>query len=232
MKKIYAIILVAFALITGFMVGGIVVMKMWQRQNVKIESLIRASNRTNKISTLITALERSYVEEIDVDSLIEEVLPVVLEELDPHSAYYPAEEAQESNDELHGSFSGIGIQFSVQEDTIRVNSVIRGGPSEKVGLLAGDRIILIDDSLYAGQGISSNDVIKNLKGPEGTEVTISVMRTGEPDLIDFTIERGPIPIKSVDAAYMLTKEVGYILINKFGETTYSEMMNSLHIFLQ
>jgi carboxyl-terminal processing protease len=227
MKKIYAIILVAFALITGFMVGGIVVMKMWQRQNVKIESLIRASNRTNKISTLITALERSYVEEIDVDSLVEEVLPVVLEELDPHSAYYPAEEAQESNDELHGSFSGIGIQFSVQEDTIRVNSVIRGGPSEKVGLMAGDRIILIDDSLYAGQGISSNDVIKNLKGPEGTEVTISVMRTGEPDLIDFTIERGPIPIKSVDAAYMLTKEVGYILINKFGETTYSEMMNSL-----
>ena len=93
MKKIYAIILVAFALITGFMVGGIVVMKMWQRQNVKIESLLRASNRTNKISTLITALERSYVEEIDVDSLIEEVLPVVLEELDPHSAYYPAEEA-------------------------------------------------------------------------------------------------------------------------------------------
>lgn len=227
MKKIYAIILLIFALIGGFIAGGYTIFRIWQRENVKIENFLRVSNRTNKVSTLLTAMEHSYVEEIDVDSLIEEVLPMILDELDPHSAYYPAEEAQISNDELHGSFSGIGIQFSVQEDTIRVNGVIRGGPSEKVGVLAGDRIILIDDSLYAGQGISSNDVVKNLKGPEGSEVTISVMRTGEPELIDFTIERGPIPLKSVDASYMITSDIGYILINKFGETTYTEMMNSL-----
>ncbi len=227
MKRLYRILLYILLLLCGFFAGGYVVLKMWQRENVKIENFIRVSNRTNKVSTLVTAMENKYVEKIDVDSLIEEVLPVILEKLDPHSAYYPAEEAQESNDELHGSFSGIGIQFSVQDDTIRVNSVVRGGPSEKVGVLAGDKIILIDDSLYAGQGISSNDVVKNLKGPEGTEVTISVMRSGEPELIDFTIERGPIPLKSVDASYMITKEIGYILINKFGETTYSEMMNCL-----
>lgn len=221
------VLLVACASVASYYIGCFTIVQRWKKQNVRVESFLRSNNRTNKISTLLTAIDQSYVENIDVDSLIEAVLPVILSELDPHSAYYPAEETQESNDELHGSFSGIGIQFTVQEDTIRVNSVIRGGPSEKVGVLAGDKIILINDSLFAGKGISSNQVVKNLKGPENTEVKISVMRSGEPSLVDFTIVRGPIPVKSVDASYMLTDKVGYILINKFGETTYTEMMNAL-----
>ena len=106
---------------------------------------------------------------------------------------------------MHGSFSGIGVQFSIQEDTIRVNSVINGGPSKKVGVLAGDRIIKINDSLFTGKHIKSEDVVKNLKGPSGTDVKISVLRNGDKNLIDFTIERGEIPVKSVDAAYMMNR---------------------------
>lgn len=224
MKKLHVILIAATTLVLGFIIGTRVISKMWRKQAVKLEYAIRTTNRANKINTLISAIDQLYVDSVDVDTLIEAALPVILNKLDPHSAYYPAEEAQESNDELHGSFSGIGIQFSMQDDTIHVNNVIHGGPSEKVGVLAGDRIIYIDDSLFAGKNIPSNDVVKNLKGPSGTDVKIGVLRPGDEGIIDFTIERGPIPVKSVDAAYMIGNGIGYIELNKFGETTYAEMM--------
>ena len=215
-------------LIIGFFIGSHVVIHLWKKQNTNIERLLRYRS-DNKISALMQAIDSKYVDNINMDSLIDKAMPVLLEELDPHSAYYPAQETQDSNDELHGSFSGIGIQFTVQDDTVRVNSVIRGGPSEKVGIIAGDRIVLINDSVFAGKGISSNEIVKNLKGPKGYQVKVGVMRTGEPGIIDFNIERGDIPVKSVDAAYMISedKSIGYIMINKFGETTYNEMMTGL-----
>ena len=209
----------------GFFLGIEVMIGIFNRHKPQFER--GGTPGSQKVETLIRAIDRKYVDVVDMDSIMDRVLPTILEELDPHSAYYPAEETQESNDELHGSFSGIGIQFSVQDDTVRVNSVIRGGPSEKVGVLAGDRIVLINDSLFAGKKIPSNEIVKNLKGPKGTSVKISVKRNGEPNLVDFTIERGDIPVKSIDAAYMITDEIGYIMINKFGETTFSEMMVSL-----
>ena len=228
MKALKKILLGLTILIVGFIIGSQVVVHLWKKQNIKIERLLRY-RPDNKVSALLQAIDSKYVDVIDMDSLIDKALPVLLEELDPHSAYYPAEETQDSNDELHGSFSGIGIQFTVQDDTVRVNSVIRGGPSEKVGIIAGDRIVLINDSVFAGKGISSNEIVKNLKGPKGSEVKVGIMRTGEPGIIDFTIERGDIPVKSVDAAYMISpsKSIGYIMINKFGETTYEEMMTGL-----
>ena len=226
MKTLKRIIQILFVLTMGFFLG--------------IEAMIGLFNRTDgscrpgpsntgsqKVETLIKAIDRKYVDNVDMDSIMDRVLPTILEELDPHSAYYPAEETQVSNDELHGSFSGIGIQFSMQDDTVRVNNVIHGGPSEKVGVLAGDRIVLINDSVFAGRNIPSNEIVKNLKGPKGTTVKISVLRNGEPGLVDFTIVRGDIPVKSVDAAYMISDEIGYIMINKFGETTFAEMMVSL-----
>ncbi len=226
MKTLKRIIQILFVLTMGFFLG--------------IEAMIGLFNRTDgsfrpgpsntgsqKVETLIKAIDRKYVDNVDMDSIMDRVLPTILEELDPHSAYYPAEETQVSNDELHGSFSGIGIQFSMQDDTVRVNNVIHGGPSEKVGVLAGDRIVLINDSVFAGRHIPSNEIVKNLKGPKGTTVKISVLRNGEPGLVDFTIVRGDIPVKSVDAAYMISDEIGYIMINKFGETTFAEMMVSL-----
>ena len=227
MKTLKKIIQVIFVLTMGFFLGIEVMIGIFNRHKPQFER--GGTPGSQKVETLIKAIDRKYVDEVDMDSIMDRVLPTILEELDPHSAYYPAEETQVSNDELHGSFSGIGIQFSVQDDTVRVNNVIHGGPSEKVGVLAGDRIILINDSLFAGKKIPSNEIVKNLKGPKGSTVKISVMRNGEPNLVDFTIERGDIPVKSVDAAYMVSPEngIGYIMINKFGETTFAEMMVSL-----
>ena len=225
MKTLKKIIQILFVLTMGFFLGIEVMIGIFKRHKPQFER--GGSPGSQKVETLIKAIDRKYVDVVDMDSIMDRVLPTILEELDPHSAYYPAEETQVSNDELHGSFSGIGIQFSMQDDTIRVNSVIRGGPSEKVGVLAGDRIVLINDSVFAGKKIPSNEVVKNLKGPKGTTVKISVLRNGEPNLVDFTIERGDIPVKSIDAAYMITDEIGYIMINKFGETTFAEMMVSL-----
>jgi len=227
MKTLKKIIQVIFVLTMGFFLGIEVMIGIFNRHKPQFER--GGTPGSQKVETLIKAIDRKYVDEVDMDSIMDRVLPTILEELDPHSAYYPAEETQVSNDELHGSFSGIGIQFSVQDDTVRVNNVIHGGPSEKVGVLAGDRIILINDSLFAGKKIPSNEIVKNLKGPKGSTVKISVMRNGEPNLVDFTIVRGDIPVKSVDAAYMVSPEngIGYIMINKFGETTFAEMMVSL-----
>lgn len=216
-------------LLLGYVAGTYLTSRAYRRQSAVLVDYISriGGSSNNKISTLISAIDRMYVDSVDVDTLIEAALPMLLEKLDPHSAYYPVEEAQESNEELHGSFSGIGIQFSMQDDTIHVNSVVRGGPSEKVGVLAGDRILYIDDSLFAGRKMNSNDIVRNLRGPEGSEVKIGVLRPGDEGIMDFTIERGPIPVKSVDAAYMISDGIGYIVLNKFGETTYSEMMTGL-----
>ncbi len=226
MKTLKRIVQIIFVLTMGFFLGIEAMIGLYKRNNNSFHAG-PSNTGSQKVETLIKAIDRKYVDQVDMDSIMDRVLPTILEALDPHSAYYPAEETQVSNDELHGSFSGIGIQFSIQDDTVRVNNVIHGGPSEKVGVLAGDRIILINDSLFAGKKIPSNDIVKNLKGPKGTTVKISVMRNGEPDLVDFTIERGDIPVKSVDAAYMISDQIGYIMINKFGETTFSEMMVSL-----
>lgn len=227
-KDIFVSVLaLATVLILGYSLGMLFSYRNFRKQAARLEYVLRMKSNNNKLSALLTSIEQLYVDSVKVDSIIEKVLPDVLKELDPHSAYFPAEETKESNDELHGSFSGIGIQFSIQEDTIHVNSVIHGGPSEKVGLQAGDRIVYIDDSLFAGKKIDSNDAVKHLKGPEGSEVKVGVLRPGNADIVDFTIVRGPIPVKSVDAAYMVNDEVGYIELNKFGETTYQEMMVGL-----
>ena len=228
MKAIRKILVAIVIMAIGFIIGSAVIISLWRR-NLSNPQVISYSSNAGKVGVLISSMRNKYVDEINVDSIIDLALPQILKELDPHSAYYPAEETKESNDELHGSFSGIGVQFTIQEDTVRVNSVIHGGPSEKVGVLAGDRIITINDSVFAGKKIASNEIVKNLKGPSGTEVRIGVMREGESDLLEFTIERAPIPVKSVDAAYIIPKtdNVGYMLINKFGETTYTEMLTGL-----
>ena len=228
MKILRTILWSLFILILGFFIGSRVVITLIKQQRPGHEYRM-GSIGVSKIQALINALDKKYVENVNMDSIIDCALPAILQELDPHSAYYPAEETQESNDELHGSFSGIGIQFSMQDDTVRVNSVIHGGPSEKVGILAGDRIVLINDSVFAGKKIPSNEIVKNLKGPKGSTVKVGIIRSDESGILDFNIERGDIPVKSVDASYMISPEdgIGYIMINKFGETTFTEMMTGL-----
>lgn len=185
------------------------------------------SGGSDKLSHLLHVIGKQYVDTVDMDALVEKTIPKVLAELDPHSVYIPAKHAEESNQELKGSFSGIGIQFMIQADTIYVSSVISGGPAEKVGLIAGDRIVTIDDSLYVGKVISNDGAMKRLKGPKGSEVRLGIKRYGEHELLHYTIVRGSIPVKSVDASYLINGRWCYIKANKFGDTTYPEMLIAL-----
>lgn len=187
----------------------------------------RPLSATNKLESLLQVIGHEYVDTVDVEALVEKTIPKVLAELDPHSVYIPAKDVEDSNQELRGSFSGIGIQFMIQSDTIYVSDVISGGPAEKVGLMAGDRIVTIDDSLYVGKDISNDGAMKRLKGPKGSEVCLGIKRMGEKELLSFTIVRGNIPVKSIDASYLIANRWWYLKINKFGETTYPEMLISL-----
>ena len=181
----------------------------------------------NKLTDLLHIINDLYVDTVNISDLVEEAMPQILSELDPHSSYIPAKDLEAVNDELKGSFSGIGIQFTIQEDTIHINNVIPGGPSEKVGLMAGDRIIEVNDSAFIGKIVTNNEAMRRLKGPKGSEVKLGIYRPGEKETLHFTIARGDIPVKSIDAAYMINDKFGYIQINKFGETTYPEMLIAL-----
>ncbi len=185
------------------------------------------NSSSNKINALMRIVEDQYVDTIDMTNVVEGALPQILAQLDPHSTYIPAQDAEEVNSELEGSFSGIGIQFVIQEDTIHINSVIEGGPSEKVGIMAGDRIVKVNDSLFVGSIVTERTAKERLKGPKGTEVKISVKRSGEKDLLDFIVVRGDIPQNSINAAYMVTNDFGYIKINKFARTTHVELLNAI-----
>lgn len=182
---------------------------------------------SNKLNALLRVVDDQYVDTVNMSELVEKAMPQILAELDPHSTYIPAQKLEEVNSELEGSFSGIGIQFTIQEDTIHVNSVIPGGPSEKVGLMAGDRIVMVDDSLFVGKELTNEKAMRTLKGPKGTQVKLGVKRMTEKDLLDFVIVRGDIPQNSVEAAYMIDNHFGYIQISKFGRTTHIELLNAI-----
>lgn len=180
-----------------------------------------------KIQTILDYVDRDYVDAVDTDSLLEAAIPELLSQLDPHTAYIPAEDLKAANDELRGSFSGIGITFNMLTDTITVVEVLSGGPSEKVGLLAGDRIITIDDSIVSGKNWSQEKVVNTLRGPEDTKVKLGVKRDNADKMLTFTVTRGEIPMTSIDAAYMIDDEIGYVKVNKFSETTYDEFLNAM-----
>ncbi len=203
-------------------VGGILIGRFFSTQNP-----FGRSARYDKIESLLQCIEQEYVDTVNQEELIENVMPKILGELDPHSAYIPAKDLESVNEELEGSFSGIGIQFNILNDTINVVSVIPGGPSEKVGILAGDRIISVNDSAFVGKGISNESVMKNLKGPKGTVVKLEILRKTAKKPLTYEVTRGDIPVNSIDAAFMLDDGAGYIKVSKFGRTTYDEFINAL-----
>lgn len=182
---------------------------------------------SNKLNALLRIIDDQYVDTVNISDLVEEAMPQILSELDPHSSYIPAKDLEAVTADLKGSFSGIGIQFTIQDDTIHVNNVIQGGPSEKVGLMAGDRIVEVDDSAFVGKIVTNEEAMKRLKGEKGSKVKLGVYRPGEKELLHFTVVRGNIPVKSIDAAYMINEKVGYVKVNKFGETTYPELLIAL-----
>lgn len=180
-----------------------------------------------KIARTLNLINSHYVDTVDINSLAEKAIIEILKNLDPHSVYISAEDVKEMNEPLLGNFEGIGIQFNLLHDTIIVIEPVSGGPSEKIGLLSGDRIITIDDEKVAGTGITTNGVRKRLMGPKGTRVDLKVFRKGEKEILDFAIIRDKIPINSLDAAYMLNKETGYIKLNKFAATTEQEFRDAV-----
>ncbi len=177
-----------------------------------------------KLNSAMFAIENMYVDKVDDNKLAEDAIVAMLAKLDPHSNYLNQEEVKDMNEPLQGNFEGIGIAFNMLTDTLYVVEVISGGPSEKVGLKAGDRIILVNDTLIAGVKTKNSDIMKKLRGKKGTEVRVKVLRDKNPNLIEFNIIRDKIPIYSLDAAYMADKETGYIRLNRFAATSHEEFM--------
>ena len=176
-----------------------------------------------KFNTLLYYMDQLYVEDTDMESLVETAIVNMLEEMDPHSVYIPAEELQAADEPLNGNFEGVGIQFNIFRDTIMVVSPISGGPSEKLGIMAGDRIVTVDGEVVAGIGVTNKDVQRLLKGPKGTLVTVGIKRGNDPELLTFEIIRDKIPIFSVDASFMVAPGIGYVKVNRFSKSTMSEL---------
>ena len=180
---------------------------------------------SNKLNYLLQLVDNNYVDTVDMSEIVEESMPLILSELDPHSAYIPAKDAEAETQDLKGSFSGVGITFSMIKDTVNVMSVIKGGPAEKVGLVSGDRIISADGISLVK--MDQMEVMRHLKGEKGTTVRLKVMRPGQKNLRSFAVVRGDIPVVSVDVAYMIDETVGYIHVKNFGEQTFGEFLTAM-----
>jgi len=182
---------------------------------------------TEKFNTLLYYIEHMYVDEVNGPELVDHAIVKMLEDLDPHSTYISKEDLQAVNEPLNGNFEGVGVQFNILKDTLYVVSPISGGPSEKLGIRAGDKIVKIEDENVAGVGITSQDVFDKLRGPKGTVVKVGIKRKGSKEILDFDIVRDKIPIFSVDATYMVNPSIGYIKVNRFAKTTMEELQASL-----
>ena len=188
-------------------------------------SIINSSS--NKLNNLLHIIEDQYVDTVNVNDLVEKAMPQILAELDPHSVYISAKDVQIANDDLRGSFSGVGIEFTIRQDTLHVQQVISNGPAERAGVIAGDKIVVVDDKPFTGKTLTNEEAMHRLKGPKDTKVKLGIMRYGEKKIRDIVVTRGDIPTKSVTAAYMIDSNTGYVRIKNFGENTYPELLIAL-----
>lgn len=206
-------VIIGVLVVAGIFIGGI-----FSGKNYLADS-------DRKLNTILNLIQQEYVDTVDIDELVENSIPKILTNLDPHSMYISAKELSSVNDELEGNFSGIGISFMVMSDTIRIIEVISGGPSEKVGLLPGDRIVAINDTSCIG--IKDEDVKKQLRGIKDTKVKLGIKRSTSKKILNFTVTRGEIPVSTIDAAYMIDKITGYVKLNKFGKKAYQEFLTEM-----
>ena len=220
-KAIFLPILLGVALALGVLLGRFLPAESERSQHSSIRS------RNDKLNSILNIIESNYVDSVNRNDLVETAIPAILKKLDPHSVYIPAKDLARSNEPLQGNFEGIGISFSMLTDTILIISTIPGGPSEKLGLLPGDKILYVNDSLVAGKHIIDEKIMGMLKGPRGTVVKIKVLRNGQKELLPFEITREKIPIYSVDVDYMVSDKIGYMKINTFAMTTFDEFMKGL-----
>jgi carboxyl-terminal processing protease len=218
-NTLYLFLIVLLSSAIGFLVGS---------QYLHPEAKLNFTHPSiQKLNRLMTYLTEDYVEEINTDSLVRVVIEDIVGALDPHSVYIPAQQRQALSESMRGNFEGIGVQFFKLKDTIAVVRVLEGGPSKKAGLQSGDRILLADQDTLFGKEKTNQEIISRLKGPSGTPVQLTVYRKAEDSLYTFNIARGPVPLPSVSSAYMLKEGIGYIKINRFSQTTYSEFEKSL-----
>jgi peptidase, S41 family len=182
---------------------------------------------SNRLNNLLHIIDDQYVDNVNIDSLVDKAIPQILSDLDPHSVYITAKDMQAANDELKGSFSGVGIEFNIREDTLHVQNVIKNAPAERAGLLAGDKVVSIDGKPFVGKTVTNDEAMRRLKGPKDTKVRIGVLRYGHKKPLEFTVTRGDIPQKSITATYMLDDDTGYIRVKNFGERTYPDMLIAL-----
>ena len=215
-QKKYLPLVVGVAIAAGIFIGGTLDF------TDSPDRLFSTNSKKDKLNRLIDYIEYDYVDDINTDSIVDVTVNGILENLDPHSVYIPKEDMARAAEEMKGDFVGIGVSFYTYRDTIAVIRAIENGPSAKAGIKGGDRIIMADGDSLFGKRLKDGEIIKKLKGEINSKVKLKVFRKGEPKLLDFTVKRGTIPIKSVDAAYMLTEKLGYIKINRFAESTYKE----------
>ena len=182
---------------------------------------------SNRLNNLLHIIDDQYVDEVNIDSLVDMAIPQILSDLDPHSVYISAADVQKTQDDLKGSFSGIGVEFIIRQDTIHVQNVIKNGPAQQAGILAGDKIVSVDDKPFVGKIVTNEEAMRRLKGAKGTKVKVGVKRYGSNAVKYFTITRADIPQKSITAVYMLDDNTGYIKIKNFGENTYPELLVAL-----
>jgi len=211
-RPIWLPLAIALAVVVGIFIGN------------RFSSNTRVADNDRKLNAILNLIAQDYVDTTNLKDLIEMSIPDILSNLDPHTSYFSAEELKASTEDLNGTFSGIGISFVMMNDTIGVVEVIPGGPSEKAGILAGDRIVTIDDSVATGEKMTNGAVMKRLRGAKGTKVKLGIKRLNSKKTLTFVVTRGDIPVNTVDAYYMLDKNTGYIKVNQFGRHTYDEFL--------
>lgn len=220
-KNRFMPLLMAISVVVGIVIGS------FYANHFSGNRLTVINNGSNRLNNLLRIIDDQYVDKVDIDSLVESAIPQILAELDPHSVYISAKDVQATNDDLKGSFSGVGVEFTIREDTIHVQNVIKNGPAEKAGLLAGDKIVYVDGKKFVGKVVTNEEAMHRLKGPQGSKVKIGVARYGNPKIITYEVTRGEIPTKTITAAYMLDDNTGYIKVKNFGEKTYPELLIAL-----
>ena len=220
-KYHYMPLLMALCIVIGVVIGT------FFANHFSSQRLNIINSGSNRLNNLLHIIDDQYVDKVNLDSLVEKAIPQILGDLDPHSVYISAKDVQTATDDLKGSFSGVGIEFVIREDTIHVQGVIKNGPAERAGLLAGDKIVTVDDKPFVGKSVTNEEAQHRLKGPKDTKVKIGVLRYGEKKIQQYVVTRGEIPTKSVTATYMLDDDTGYIRIKNFGENTYPEMLIAL-----
>ncbi len=214
-------LVVAIGIVLGILIGS------FYANHYSGNRLNIINTSSNKINDLLHIVDAQYVDKVNISDLVEKAMPQILKELDPHSTYTSAKDVEESMQDLKGSFSGIGVRFTIFRDSVLIVRVLPGGPSEEVGLQAGDRIVSIDGKKYVGKEVTDTATMTRLKGPNESTVRLGVVRPGTKGSLNFSVVRGDVPVKSIDAVYMLDKTTGYIRVNAFAETTYSEFLAAL-----